>query len=60
MRKEDRDDWGTYDEDMAETLRNLEYERDDEDYDREERDEDDEDDGCPLCGRYRCSGWNCL
>lgn len=59
MRKEDRDDYSVYDEDMAETLRTLEYERDDEEEDETDEDED-EDDGCPLCGRYRCSGWNCL
>ena len=57
MRKEDRDDYSVYDEDMAETLRTLEYERDDEE---EDETDEDEDDGCPLCGRYRCSGWNCL
>ena len=60
MGREDRDDWGTYDEDMAETMRTLEYERDDEDEDYEDEDEDDYDDGCPLCGRIGCSGWGCL
>lgn len=57
MRKEDRDDWGTYDEDLRDTMRNLEYEREEvyNDYDHDEDEE--EDDGCPLCGRRRCSGW---
>ena len=60
MRKQDRDDWGTYDEDMADTLRNLEYEREEVYYDYDHDEEEEEDDGCPLCGRRRCSGWNCL
>jgi len=55
--REDRDDWGTYDEDMAETMRTLEYERDDEDEDYEEEDEED---GCPLCGRAWGYGRGCL
>lgn len=59
MKKEERDDYSIYDEDMAETMRNLEYEKDDEDDDYEEDEEDDYDDGCPLCGSIRCSGY-CL
>lgn len=57
--KENRDDYSIADAEMAETLRNLEYERDD-DEDEDYEDEDEEDDGCPLCGRAWCSGWNCL
>lgn len=60
MKKEDRDDYSVYDEDMAETLRTLEYERDDEDETDEDETDEDDDDGCPLCGRAWCSGWGCL
>lgn len=57
--KEQRPDYSIADEDMAETLRTIEYEHDEDD-DIEPTDEEEYDDGCPLCGRAWCSGWNCL